>query len=103
MTSGSATDLINELEKIALGELRLTPQQFGGLTIAELEALEDGYLRRYNRLEDLFIIYCALPIYNVFYKKAPTYRELTAYRSKQRRGPLPPIDPELVKKWKPIL
>ena len=97
------TDLMNILEKVALGELAMTPEQFGNATIAEIEALAEGFERRREILEDLFIINCALPMYRAWYgKKAPTYKDLTAYR-RNRTGPLPAIDPNLIRKWKPIL
>ena len=44
-----------------MGELHLTPEQFANYTVKEIDALFEGYLRRYERLEDLFIIDCALP------------------------------------------
>lgn len=99
-------DLIDELEPLALGELQMTPDEFSGSTVAEINARLHGYLRRREALEDLFIINCALPVYRAFYgKKAPTYRELTAHRRKNHpeQREIPPIDPALVAKWKPIL
>ena len=56
-------DMLEVLEVIALGELNLTPEQFGKYTVSEIDAMFDGYLRRYDALEDLMIINCALPIY----------------------------------------
>lgn len=51
------------------------------MTVAEIDAMFDGYLRRREQLEDLFIINCALPTYRGAYgRKAPTYKKLTAYR-----------------------
>ena len=77
------------LEVIALGELNLTPEQFGKYTVSEIDAMFDGYLRRYDALEDLMIINCALPTYRGAYgRKAPTYKKLTKHRRK-RNGPVP--------------
>lgn len=85
-----------------MGELHLTPNDFGNLTIGEIECLIDGYKRRYERLEDLLIINCALPIYRGhFGKKAPSYRKLTAHRRVNRT--VAQIDEDEVKKWSQIL
>jgi hypothetical protein len=100
------TDLINDLEPLALGELAMTPDEFAGSTVGEINAMLDGYLRRRETLEDLFIVNCALPTYRAFFgRKAPTYKDLTAHRRRKNPEPheLPPIDPALVAKWKPIL
>ena len=94
--------MLEELEPIALGELGLTPEQFGGYTIMEIDALMDGYIRRQERLEDLFIINCALPTYRGAYgKKAPSYKKLTAHRTKH--GKVGEIDEETQNYWRSIL
>lgn len=94
--------MLEELEPIALGELGLTPEQFGGYTIMEIDALMDGYIRRQERLEDLFIINCALPTYRCHYgRKAPSYKKLTAHRVKH--GKVGEIDEETQNYWRKIL
>ncbi len=46
----------------------------------------EGYVRRQERLEDLFIINCALPTYRGAYgRKAPSYKKLTAHRTKHNK------------------
>lgn len=86
-----------------MGELHLTPEQFAGYTVRELDALTDGYQRRYERLEDLFIINIALPIYRAAYgRKAPSYRKLIAHRNRAP-GYIGTIDPETAAKWRKIL
>lgn len=81
----------------------MTPEQFAGCTVRELDALTDGYQRRYERLEDLFILYVALPVYRAAYgRKAPSYRKLTAHR-RRSQGYIGTIDPETAKKWRKIL
>ena len=61
----------------------------------------EGYVRRQERLEDLFIVDCALPVYRIFMgKKAPSYKKLTAYRGKRKVGE---IDEETQDYWREIL
>jgi hypothetical protein len=85
-----------------LGELGLTPEQFGGYTIMEIDAMFEGYVRRQERLEDLFIINCALPTYRGAYgKKAPSYKRLTAHRAKHVR--VGEIDEDTQQFWREIL
>ena len=68
----------------------------------EIDALFDGYIRRQERLEDLFIINCALPAYRVGWgKKAPDYKKLTAHRT--QRGRVGEIDEETQNFWRGIL
>ena len=94
--------VVEELEPIALGELGLTPEQFGRYTIMEIDAMVDGYIRRQERLEDLFIVNCALPTYRCYLgKKAPSYKKLTEHRS--RRGKVGEIDEETQSFWRGIL
>lgn len=101
----SFTDFLKTLEPIALGELHLRPEQFAGYTMAELEALINGYIRRYQHLEDLFIINCALPAYRAAYgNKAPSYKQLTAHRNMARSGKTPDhLDKETEAYWLAIL
>ena len=62
----------------------------------------EGYARRQERLEDLFIINCALPTYRGAYgKKAPTYKKLTAHRTK--RDKVGDIDEDTQQYWREIL
>lgn len=83
---------------MALGELNLTPEQFGSYTISEIEAMLDGWRRRHEILEDLFIINCALPTYRAAYgEKAPGYRKLTAHRRNTRR--IKDMDEQVVARW----
>jgi len=54
-------------------------------------------------MEDLFIIYIALPIYRAAYgRKAPSYKKLTAHRH-STPGYIGTIDPETAAKWRKIL
>ena len=92
------TDLIEALEPLALGELNLKPEQFAGYTVSEVDAMFDGYIRRQERLEDLFILYSALPTYRGAYgRKAPSYRTLTKHRVK--RGRIGQMDEVEVEYW----
>lgn len=94
--------MLEDLEILALGELKLTPEQFGNYTIMEIEAMLDGWQRRYDKLEDLFIIFNALPVYRGAYgKKAPSYRKLTSHRRSTRR--VNDIDEAEIAKWRDIL
>lgn len=64
----------------------------------------DGYVRRFQRLEDLLIINCALPAYRAAYgKKAPTYEQLTAHRKENGATKIGSIDEETEAYWRPIL
>lgn len=103
----SATALIDGLEPLALGELAMTPMAFGNATIAEIMAMLDGYERRREQLEDLFILFSAIPIRQALSSKPKSgkalYEEMTRYRRRSQYGGLPPIDPALVAKWKDIL
>lgn len=69
------------------------------MTVAEIDAMFDGYLRRREQLEDLFIINCALPTYRGAYgRKAPTYKKLTAYR--QNNQAIGSIDDKTADYWR---
>lgn len=93
--------MIAELEPIALGELGLTPEQFGNSTVAEIDAMFDGYIRRREAVEDLFIIYCAMPTMRGPVKKPPSYKKLTAHRQKHTTAG--EIDEETQNYWRKIL
>lgn len=95
--------MLEDLEKIALGELGLTPQEFGNYTIAEIEALIDGYMKRQERIEDLLICYITLPVYRgAFGKSAPSYNKLTEHRRKRKANHLPEIDDGILNLWDDI-
>lgn len=85
-----------------MGELHLTPEQFGNYTVMEIDALFDGYIRRYEQLEDLFIINCAMPAMKGPLTKPPSYKKLTAYR-KKRNAAVGVIDEDTEKYWRNIL
>ena len=85
-----------------MGELDLTPEQFGQYTVMEIDAMFDGYVRRQERLEDLFIIYCAMPVMRGPLKKPPSYKKLTAHRRK-RNTAVGEIDKETQDYWRDIL
>lgn len=62
----------------------------------------EGYIRRQERLEDLFIINCALPTYRGAYgRKAPSYKKLTAHRTKHNK--IGNIDEDTQQYWRDIL
>ena len=62
----------------------------------------EGYVRRQERLEDLFIINCALPTYRGAYgRKAPSYKKLTAHRTKHNK--VGEIDEDTQNQWRKIL
>jgi len=62
----------------------------------------EGYVRRHERLEDLFIINCALPTYRGAYgRKAPSYKKLTAHRTKHNK--IGNIDESTQQYWREIL
>ena len=68
----------------------------------EIDALFDGYVKRHERLEDLFLINCALPAYRGAYgKKAPSYKRLIAHRVKRRK--IGTIDEDTQNFWRGIL
>jgi hypothetical protein len=94
--------LIAELEPIALGELGLTPEQFGAYTIGEIDAMFDGYVRRSEHLEDLFIVYCAMPTMRGQVKRPPSYKKLTSHRRK-RNTAAGEIDEDTQAYWRDIL
>jgi hypothetical protein len=78
--------LLELIEPFAYGELRLTPESFGKLTMKEFNALVDGYIRRRDAFEDLLIVQCALPVYrSMLGDKAPTYEDLIAYRKRRHK------------------
>lgn len=62
----------------------------------------DGYVRRQERLEDLFIIYCAMPAMRGPVKKPPSYKKLTSHRRK-RNTAVGEIDEETQNYWRDIL
>ena len=73
--------------------------------MAELEALINGYIRRYQHLEGLFIVNCALPAYRAAYgNKAPSYKQLTAHRNMTQHAKTPDhLDEETEAYWLAIL
>ena len=87
---------------IALGELHLTPEQFGNYTVMEIDAMFDGYVRRYEQLEDLVILNCAMPTQKGPLKRPPSYKKLTSHR-KKRESAAGEIDEETQKFWRKIL
>lgn len=91
------------MQVLALGELHLTIEQFANYTMAEIDALTEGYIRRKESLEDMFILYSALPSYQSsgFIKKVPTYKDLTKYRKNNKQ--IPNIASELIDFWKDYL
>lgn len=89
------------MEKIAYGELNLKPWEFERLTVGELDALFEGYMRRVDREEDMLIRRVSLPVYqSMLGKHAPTYEQLTAYRRKNKAPGK--MDPALAEKWRKI-
>lgn len=81
----------------------MTPTQFASATIGEIDAMVSGYVRRYQRLEDLFIVHCALPTYRgAFGKSAPTYEQLTAHRH-QVNEKVVQMDAKTEAYWREIL
>lgn len=92
------------MERMALGELNLTPEQFGGYTVKELDAMFEGYIRRQERLEDLFILYCAYPTYqsSMRIRHPPSIRKLLAYRRK-RPGRVDQMDDARADHWRKVL
>ena len=90
------------MQEIALGELNLSIDEFANATVGELTALVDGYKRRQEAMEDLFIIYGALPVYQMqLGKKAPTYKKLTAHR--RRLHNVADITPEEEAYWRKVI
>ncbi len=80
----------------------MTPSEFAGSTAKELDALVDGYRRRYEILEDLLILHVALPVYRgAWGRKAPTYKKLTAHRTRWRK--VEEIDAETAEYWRGVL
>jgi len=70
--------------------------------VKEIDALFDGYIRRDERIEDLFILYCGLPAMRGPLKNPPSYRKLTAHR-RNRNDPAGEIDEATQNKWREIL
>lgn len=81
----------------------LTPEQFGHYTVTEIDAMFDGYVRRYEHLEDLFIIYCTMPVNKGPLKKPPSYKKLTAHRQKRKSAGVGAIDEVTQNFWRNIL
>ncbi len=72
------------------------------MTINQIDALVNGYIRRRDALEDMFICYCALPVYQTkLRKKAPSYKDLTAHR--RTRDTAKVIPAEEIEYWKQII
>lgn len=49
--------------------------------------LIDGWLQRYCDLQDLFIINCALPVYQMNMKRPPRYEDIVKDRHKGGKAP----------------
>lgn len=89
------------MQEIALGELSMTVESFGSATIGEITALVEGYKRRREAQEDLLILWSALPVYQTQCKKPPTYKQLTAHRTRSHN--IAGIDEETQKYWREVL
>ena len=48
--------------------------------------LIEGWLQRYYDLQDLFIIYCALPVYQMNMKRPPNYDDFIKGRQKASKA-----------------
>lgn len=73
--------MIDELIPLCYGRLNMTTQQIEDSCICEINAYADGWLQRHCDIEDLFILYGALPTYQVkMGKKAPSYHDMTRGR-----------------------
>lgn len=80
----------------------MSVNEFGEATVREIEALTVGYQRRRDAMEDMFIIYSALPTYQSAYgKKAPTYQKMTEHRRHNKS--ISGIDDKTVEYWEKIL
>lgn len=76
--------MIDELLPFCYGELNLKPWEIEKLTIADIVDMMEGWQRRYERLEDLFIIWSAYPAYQVASpKKCVPLKKFFAHRKKQ--------------------
>lgn len=53
---------MEELLPLCYGELNLKPWEIERLCVADIEAMLDGWQRRYDKLEDLFIGWIAYPM-----------------------------------------
>lgn len=95
--------MLEELEPIALGELRLTIVQFGECTVGQINALTRAYIRRRDALEDMFIVYSALPTYQTQLKKPPTYEKLTAHRRTRKAVMQNKMSPDEISFWHSVL
>lgn len=67
------------------GELALKPWDIERLCPVEIDYMLQGWQRRYDRLEDLFIVWDAYPQYQVASpKKHPPLERLFAHRKKRQ-------------------
>ena len=64
--------------------MQLKPWEIEKLTISEIICMIEGWQRRYDRLEDLFITWSAYPHYQVANpRKCPPLQRFFAHRKKQ--------------------
>lgn len=66
------------------GELNLKPCEVEKLTITDILDMMQGWQRRYERLEDLFITWSAYPHYQVANpKRCPPLKKFFVHRKKE--------------------
>ena len=73
--------MIEELLPLCYGRLKMTTEQIESSCICEIDMYAEGWLQRYYDESDLFILYGALPTYQVkLGKRSPTYDSMTRGR-----------------------
>lgn len=58
-------------------------EEIENLTIVEINAMIDGWTQRYYDAQDLFIMFSAMPVYNVNCRKPPKYEDFVKNRDKK--------------------
>lgn len=62
----------------------MTTQQIEESCICEIIMMIDGWKRRYYDLQDLFIMYSAMPVYQVNCKHPPKYEDFVRGRDDRK-------------------
>lgn len=65
---------------LCYGRLNLTTNQIEDMCICEINAMADGWRQRFYDQQDLYILYCALPVYQTQCKKPPKYEDFIKNR-----------------------
>ena len=79
------TELVEDLLPVCYGRLNLKTSEIEELTIREINAMVDGWQQRYYDMQDLFIVFGAIPVYQTQCKNPPKYEDFVKDRPNYKK------------------